>query len=312
VLLGEDDVIPELRCSGDKRSIKIQKMRVRDDIPRDPFVFAKSQEGVEAALALDEYQHDIQQFPSVDQTDRPRFEDGTTLDDIPGERFRHLHYNPGQNDEHIERVMERLAKLKANPYELFMRIAHQDHFEAGSDVDNRLGLEEDIMVGLWNILSDNNLGYRLTVNHLREVGLFNDEDDFSDNPEYDQAKEHYWKTKMGIRGMEALVRFNMEKARALRRPEDCFMSAEQDDEFLNYDYIGNVLQRRWEADLNGKEVEPEPVEDVPAYEYGYDFLHTSPLDWNAKRSVGVEQWLVADDVLPHNLIPRSSRVSERS
>jgi hypothetical protein len=301
VLLGEDDVITELRRSGNKRSIKTQRMRIRADMPQDPFVFTESQEGIEAALALDEYQHDIQQFPPVDQFDRPRFEDGTTLDEMPGKQFRHLHYNPGQNDEYIERVMERLANLKANPYELFMRIAHPDHFEAGSDVDNRLGLEEDIMVGLWNILSDNNLGYRLTVDHLREVGLFNDEDDFGDNPEYDQVKEHYWKTKMGIRSMEALVRFNMEEARALRRPEDCFMSAEQDDEFLNYDYIGNVLQRRWEADLNDKEVEPEPVEDVPAYEYGYDFLHTSPLDWNAKRSVGVEQWLVADDVLPHNL-----------
>jgi hypothetical protein len=300
VLLGEDDVITELRCSGDKRAIKIQKMRVRDDMPQDPFVFAKSQEGIEAALALDEYQHDIQQFPPVDQADRPRFEDSTTLDDIPGERFRHVHYNPDQNDEHIERVMERLANLKANPYELFMRIAHPDHFEAGSDVENHLVLEEDIMVGLWNILSDNNLGYRLTVDHLREFGLFNDEDDFGDNPEYDQAKEHYWKTKMGIRGMEALVRFNIEMARALRRPEDCFMSAEHDDEFLNYNYIGNVLQRRWEADLNGKKVEPEHVEDVPACEYGYDFLHTSPLGWNAK-SVGVEQWLVADHVLPHNL-----------
>jgi hypothetical protein len=301
VLLGEDDVITELRCSGTGRTIKIQKMRVRDDMPRDPFVFANSKEGIEVALALEEYQHNIQQFPPIDQIDRPRFEDGTTLDDIPEERFRHLHYNPGQNDEHIERVMERLANLKANPYELFMRIANPDHFEAGSNVDNRLGLEEDIMVGLWNILSDNNLGYRLTVDRLREVGLFNDEDDFGDNPEYDRAKEHYWKTKMGIRGMEALVRFNMEKTRALRRLDDCFMSAEQDDEFLNYDYIGNVLQRRWEAELNGKEVEREPVEDIPAYEYGYDFLHTTPVDWAAKWSVGVEEWLVPNDVLPHNL-----------
>jgi hypothetical protein len=152
VRLAEHDVLTGLRRSGNERSVKVQKMLVRDDMPANPFVFAKSKEDLEAAFALDEYQHHMQQHGPVDELYRPCFEDGTTPDELPGEQYRHLHYNPGQNDEHIEWVLEKLAKLKTDPEYLYWR-NYPEQCEAGSGVSPyRHGLEYDLIGEIWNDL----------------------------------------------------------------------------------------------------------------------------------------------------------------
>jgi hypothetical protein len=214
-------------------------MKVRKDMPRDPMAFSSCRKGIEAARALAEYQNDDEQIVRATPTpdsDRPYFKGNLPLDELPEARYEHLHDYPGQNDVFIHHILNRLENLRAEPDEYDRKVANKSsEYTTGSGITkNRNGLEEDIIIGVWDKLNHDE---KYNAAALRGLGLLNPEDDFGDNPEYMKAKKLWWEQKMGIRGMEAIVRYHMQRIRALRRPnqEEYFLSDYDEAYGLNYD-----------------------------------------------------------------------------
>jgi hypothetical protein len=290
--LEEERIIVGLVRSGGQRTVIYEKMKVRKDTPGDPMAFSSCRKGIEAARVLADYQNDDEQIERgapIPDSDRPYFEGKLALDELPEGPHEHLHDLPGQNDSFIHRVLNRLENLRAEPDEYDRQVANKSNeYATGSGITtNRNGLEEDIIIGVWDSLNHDEV-YSATA--LRSLGLLNSEDDFGDNPEYVKAKKLWWEQKLGIRGMEAIVRYHMQRLRALRRPnrEEYFLSEYEETYGLNYDSPEYPAPRR--------EIE-EVSEDCQVY----DALHASPVDWTAKCGSRIRLWrLSVTDVVPHN------------
>ncbi|KAI4654262.1 uncharacterized protein J4E78_007307 [Alternaria triticimaculans] len=288
--LGEERVVVGLVRSGNQRKIIYETMKVRKDLPEDPMVYSSCQKGIEAARALAEYQEDdeqIQRATPIPNCDRPCFEGGVPLDDVPKAEWEYLHNLPGENDGFVQGVLNRLEKLRAHPEHYDHLVANDSHeYAAGSILGDRKGLEEDMIVGLWN---DLNHEHKFDSEALREQGLLNPEDDFGDNPEYLKAKKLWWEQKMGIRGIEAIVRYHMRHVRSRRRPNRAaYFLTEEDDATLNY--------RSPEYPASRAE-----LKEVPKEHQFYDDLHDSPVDWTAKSERWIRLWrLPVSDIIAHD------------
>ncbi|KAI4677289.1 uncharacterized protein J4E88_007097 [Alternaria novae-zelandiae] len=288
--LREERVVVGLVRSGTQRKIIYEKMKVRKDVPDDPMEFSSCQKGLEAARALAEYQNDTEQIcraTPIHDCDRPRFEGGLPLDAVPKSTWGHLHDLPGENDGFVQGVLNRLEKLRAHPEHYDQLVANDSHeYAAGSILGDRKGLEESMIVGLWNDLYHQD---ECDTDALRQQGLLNPEDDFGDNPEYLKAKKLWWEQKMGIRGIEAIVRYHMEHVRSRRRPNRAaYFLTEEDDATLNYG----------SPEYPASRAEPE---EVPKEHRFYDALHDSPVDWTAKSERWIRLWrLSVSDIIAHN------------
>ncbi|KAI4624686.1 hypothetical protein J4E83_004362 [Alternaria metachromatica] len=288
--LGEERVVVGLVRSGNQRKIVYETMKVRNDMPGDPMVYSSCQKGIEAARALAEYQEDdeqIQQATPIPESDRPCFEGGLRLDDVPKAKWDHLHAFPGENDGFVQGILDRLEKLRAQPERYDHLVANDSHeYAAGSILGDRKGLEENMIVGLWNDLYDQE---ECDTEALREQGLLNPEDDFGDNPEYRKAKKIWWEQKMGIRGTEAIVRYHMEHVRSRRRPNRAaYFLTEEDDAILNKN----------SPEYPASRAKPGKVPD--GYQF-YDELHDSPVGWTAKSGCWIRPWrLSVTNTIPHD------------
>ncbi|KAI4938392.1 hypothetical protein J4E85_000832 [Alternaria conjuncta] len=270
--LGEERVVVGLVHSGNQRKIVYETMKVRKDLPEDPM-------GIEAARALAEYQEDdeqTQRATPIPESDRPCFEGGLRLDDVPKANWDYLHDFPGENDGFVQGTLDRLEKLRAEPERYDQLVATDSHeYEPGSILGDRQGLEESMIVGLWNGLYHEE---ECDTEALRDQGLLNPEDDFGDNPEYLKAKKLWWEQKMGIRGIEAIVRYHMKLIRARRRPNRAaYFLTEEDDAILNKN----------SPEYPASRASPEKVPEEHRF---YDELHDNPLDWTAKSESWIRQW----------------------
>ncbi|KAI4916588.1 uncharacterized protein J4E92_009092 [Alternaria infectoria] len=288
--LGEERVVVGLVRSGNQRKIICETMKVRKDLPEDPMEFSSCQKGIEAARALADYQNDNEQIrraTPIPDCDRPYFEGGLPLDAVPKAKWDHLHDHVGENDGFVQGVLDRLEKLRAQPEHYDQLVANGSHeYKAGSILGDRKGLEEDMIVGLWNDLYHEQ---EFNTEALREQGLLDPEDDFGDNPEYLKAKKLWWEQKMGIRGTEAIVRYHMEHVRSRRRPNRAaYFLTEEDDAALNYR----------SPEYPASRAEPE---EVPKEHRFYDNLHDSRVDWAAKSERWIRLWrLSVSDIIAHD------------
>ena len=288
--LREERVVVGLVRSGTQRKIIYEKMKVRNDMPADPMVFSSRQKGIEAARVLAEYQNDDEQIrraTPIPDCDRPCFEGGLPLDDVPKAGRDHLHDLPGENDGFVQGILNRLEKLRAEPERYDQLVATDSHeYEPGSILGDRQGLEESMIVGLWNDLYHEE---ECDIEALRDQGLLNPEDDFGDNPEYLKAKKLWWEQKMGIRGTEAIVRYHMKHIRARRRPNRAaYFLTEEDDATLN----------RTSPEYPASRAKPE---NVPEGHRFYDELHESPVDWTAKSECWIRLWrLSVANIIAHD------------
>lgn len=193
----------------------------------------------------------------------------------------------GENDGFMRGVLDRLEKLCAEPEHYDRLVANDSHeYAAGSIFGSRKGFEESMIVELWNDL------YHVEecdTEALREQGLLNPEDDFGDNPEYMNAKKLWWEQKMGIRGIEAIVRYHMGHVRSRRRPNRAaYFLTEEDDATLYYNSPEYLASR----------AEPE---EVPKKYQFYNELHGSLVDWTAKSGCWIRLWRFSvTDIIPHN------------
>ncbi|KAI4908178.1 hypothetical protein J4E90_008802 [Alternaria incomplexa] len=280
--LGEELVVIGLSRSGTQRTTTYETMKVRKDMPADPIVFSSCQKGFEAARALAEYQNDDEQIrraTPIPDCDRPCFEGGLPLDDVPTAEWDHLYDLPGENDGFVQGILDRLEKLRAEPEKYDRLVANDSHeYAAGSILGDRKGLEESMIAGLWNNLYHQE---ECDTEALREQGLLDPEDDFGDNPEYMKAKQLWWEQKMGIRGTEAIVRYHMKHIRSRRRPNRAaYFLTEEDDATLNRNSPEYPASRA------------KPVE-VPQEYRIYNELHDSPVDWKAKSERWIRVWRVS-------------------
>ncbi|KAI4607474.1 hypothetical protein J4E80_009587 [Alternaria sp. BMP 0032] len=288
--LGEERVIVGLVRSGTQRKTIYETMKVRKDVPDDPMEFSSCQKGIEAARALADYQDDDEQIrrtTPIPDCDRPRFEGGLPLDGVPKAEWDHLHDLPGENDGFVQGILDRLEKLRAEPECYDQLVANGSHeYKAGSILGDRKGLEESMIVGLWNDLYQQG---ECDTDALRQQGLLDPEDDFGDNPEYMKAKKLWWEQKMGIRGIEAIVRYHMEHVRSRRRPNRAaYFLTEEDDATLNYR----------SPEYPASRAKPGKVPDE--YQF-YDELHDSPVDWTAKSGCWIRPWrLSVTNTIPHD------------
>ncbi|KAI4646018.1 hypothetical protein J4E93_005597 [Alternaria ventricosa] len=277
--LGEERVVVGLVRSGTQRKIIYETMKVRKDLPEDPMVYSSCQKGIEAARALAEYQEDdeqIQRATPIPESDRPCFEGGLRLDDVPKAKWEYLHDFPGENDGFVQGTLDRLEKLRAEPERYDQLVATDSHeYEPGSILGDRKGLEEDMIVGLWKDLYHEE---ECDTDALRQQGLLNPEDDFGDNAEYMKAKTLWWEQKMGIRDIEAIVRYHMKHIRARRRPNRAaYFLTEEDDAILNKN----------SPEYPASRASPEKVPEEYRF---YDELHDSPVDWAAKSECWIRLW----------------------
>jgi len=288
--LQEDRVVVGLVRSGNQRKIIYETMKVRKDLPEDPMVYCSCPKGIEAACALAEYQNDDEQtrrLAPIPDCDRPYFEGAVPLDDTSKAEWDHLHDFPGENDGFVQGILDRLEKLRAQPEHYDRLVANDSHeYAAGSIPGDRKGLEESMIVGLWNDLYHQD---ECDTDALREQGLLNPEDDFGDNPEYLKAKKLWWQQKMGIRGIEAIVRYHMGHVRSRRRPNRAaYFLTEEDDAILNCNSPEYPTSR----------AKPE---EVPKGCQFYDELHDNPVDWMAKSESWIRLWrLSATDIIEHD------------
>ncbi|KAI4658262.1 uncharacterized protein J4E79_007244 [Alternaria viburni] len=288
--LGDERVVVGLVRSGTQRKIIYETMKVRKDVTDDPMKFSSCQKGIEAARALADYQNDDEQIrrtTPIPDCDRPRFEGGLPLEAVPKAKWDHLHDFPGENDGFVQGILDRLEKLRAHPEHYDQLVAIGSHeCKAGSILGDRKGLEEDMIIGLWYDLYHEQ---EFDTEALREQGLLNPEDDFGDNPEYLKAKNLWWEQKMGIRGIEAIVRYHMEHVRSRRRPNRAaYFLTEEDDAALNYR----------SPEYPASRAEPE---EVPKEHRFYDDLHDSPVDWAAKSERWIRLWrLSVSDNIAHD------------
>jgi hypothetical protein len=291
VHLEKECVIVGLDRSGIGRTIIYDTMKIRKDMPEDPMAFSSCRKGIEAARALADYQDDDEQivrYTPIPDSDRPCFEGDLPLDDLPEGTRDYLHDFPGENDGFVQGILDRLEKLRAEPEEYDRLVANGFDHAAGSGIfRDRTGLEEDIMVELWNDLHH---GEEYNTEILRDQGLLNPEDDFGDNPEYLRAKKLWWEQKMGIRGIEAIVRYHMEHIRARRHPNRTtfFLTAYDDANALNY---------------NSPEY-PAPraeIQEIPEENKLYKMLHANPVDWAVKAGCYIRAWrLSVTEIVPHD------------
>jgi hypothetical protein len=291
VHLEKECVIVGLNRSGIGRTIIYEKMKIRKDIPEDPMAFSSGRKGIEAARALAGYQDDDEQIvrdTPIPDSDRPCFEGDLPLDDLPEGTWDYLHDFLGENDGFVQGILDRLEKLRAEPEEYDRLVANGFDHAAGSGIfRDRTGLEEDIMVELWNDLHH---GEECDTEILRGQGLLNPEDDFGDNPEYLKAKKLWWEQRMGIRGIEAIVRYHMEHIRARRCPNrrTFFLTEHDDANVLNY---------------NSPEY-PAPraeIQEIAEEDKLYEMLHANPVDWTAKAGCQIRAWrLSVTDIVPHD------------
>ncbi|KAI4683023.1 uncharacterized protein J4E84_006925 [Alternaria hordeiaustralica] len=288
--LGEERVVVGLFRSGKQRNTTYETMKVRKDVPDNPMEFSSCQKGIEAARALAEYQNDDEQIrrtTPIPDCDRPRFEGGLPLDAVPKAKWDHLHDFPGENDGFVQGILGRLEKLRAQPEHYDLLVDKGSHeYAAGSILGHRKGLEESMVVGLWHALYHEE---ECNTEALREQGLLNPEDDFGDNPEYLKAKKLWWQQKMGIRGIEAIVRYHMGHVRSRRRPNRAaYFLTEEDDAILNCNSPEYPTSR----------AKPEEVPEGCQF---YDELHDNPVDWTAKSESWIRLWrLSATDIIEHD------------
>jgi hypothetical protein len=289
--LEKECVIVGLDRSGIGRTIIYETMKIRKDMPEDPMAFSFCQKGIEAARALADYQDDdeqILQVTPIPDSDRPFFEGDLPLDGLPEGTWDYLHDFPGENDGFVQGILDRLEKLRAEPEEYDRLVANGFDHAVGSGIfGDRTGLEEDVMVKLWNDLHH---GEGCDTEILREQGLLNPEDDFGDNPEYLKAKKLWWEQKMGIRGVEAIVRYHMEHIRARRRPNRTtfFLTAYDDANALNYDSPEYPAPRA-------------EIQDIAEEDKLYEMFHANPVDWTAKAGCQIRAWrLSVTDIVPHD------------
>ncbi|KAI4618291.1 uncharacterized protein J4E87_007959 [Alternaria ethzedia] len=298
--LGEGQVIVGLVRSGTQRKIIYETMKVRKDMPADPMAFSPCQKGIEAARELANYQNDDEQIrrsTPIPDCDRPCFEGGLRLDDVPKAKWDYLHDFPGENDGFVQGTLDRLEKLRAEPERYDQLVATDSHeYEPGSILGDRQGLEESMIVGLWNDLYHEE---ECDTEALRDQGLLNPEDDFGDNPEYLKAKKLWWEQKMGIRGTEAIVRYHMKHIRARRRPNRAaYFLTEEDDATLN----------RTSPEYPASRAKPE---NVPEGHRFYDELHESPVDWTAKSECWIRLWrLSVANIIAHDDFDEECREAE--
>ncbi|KAI4709221.1 hypothetical protein J4E89_005969 [Alternaria sp. Ai002NY15] len=288
--LGEERVVVGLVRSGNQRKIVYETMKVRKDLPEDPMVYSSCQKGIEAAHTLAEYQEDdeqTQRATPIPESDRPCFEGGLRLDDVPKAKWDYLHDFPGENDGFVQGTLDRLEKLRAEPERYDQLVATDSHeYEPGSILGDRQGLEESMIVGLWNDLYHEE---ECDTEALRDQGLLNPEDDFGDNPEYLKAKKLWWEQKMGIRGTEAIVRYHMKHVRSRRRPNRAaYFLTEEDDATLNYN----------SPEYPASRAKPQEIADRRQF---YDELHDNPVGWAAKSECWIRAWrLSVTNIVQHD------------
>lgn len=301
VSIEDADMVTKLHRCGKKRVLISKKARVRNDMPQDPYLFSSCELGREAARALEEYQADKEQLERskpVSEFERPHFEDCLALELLQKGPYECLNDNPGENDAKIARVIASLKALCAHPEEYDEMLANNPHAcDRGSGIFyDRVGLEHQVIVDIWNDLQRQG---RWTARTLDDAGFLSPEDDFGDNPEYLSAKLLWWRQKMGIRSLEAIVRFHFEHIRALRRPPwgNFFLS-------IQAEYELNQMSTDWSWTL----LIPSPtVTKVQVF----DKLHAQPV--NRKTALGsrVEDWILHQiedgfKLLPDNLFDNSS------
>ncbi|KAF2830356.1 hypothetical protein CC86DRAFT_378658 [Ophiobolus disseminans] len=197
-------------------------MLVRDDLSDDPYHFALSTQGVEAARALHAYQEDQEQLenrPPVDLHERAMLETGLPIWDHSAhlhDLHDHLHHNPCQNDSKIAEVMEYLAETNYHDKKAeleWYQENYPDKVACGNGI--RLDTEKDVIL---DILHHMPATAKLSADELEKAGLCRSEDEYGANPEYTDAKRKWWAANRCIYTLEAIVRHTFKTVRALRSP----------------------------------------------------------------------------------------------
>ncbi|KAL6703663.1 hypothetical protein ACN47E_009437 [Coniothyrium glycines] len=152
----------KLLRNGNTKAMRFSHGEVRNDWPADPHLFSRHQLGVEAARALQKYQNDDEQLidkrPVADY-EQPHFAHGLTLEDLPGQQYRHLHEKPNCNNDLVTRALEAIQGLGAHPeeYEYQCQVAPYEasHGSWGFDRDgvSYCGEFRDI-TAIWDALRE--------------------------------------------------------------------------------------------------------------------------------------------------------------
>ncbi|KAH9861182.1 hypothetical protein IAQ61_010919 [Plenodomus lingam] len=292
VPLTKADLIVRVQFSNDEHVVFVEEVSVRDDLPEDPYLFSSCEAGRKAAEALKLYQQDNEQITDkvqLDEIEHPKQETISSAAKQLKESNRHLHENSGQNDFFLAWTLVKLENLRApNPDEFWWAYHHQPHdVDWGSGIlDNRenvparFGLEGPDILQVWREVFEK---ANLDPIDLFSTGLLPCEDDFGDDPEYMQAKLLWWKQKMGIDGIEAILRYHIGHVRGLRLP----------------DTLEHFLTDEEEAWLNPIPIQ-RPYLYIPSAKRVFDGLHAQPVD-PAKGGFVVVSWL--DEVNQEELIP---------
>ncbi|KAH9864415.1 hypothetical protein J1614_010349 [Plenodomus biglobosus] len=301
----EADMIVRLQVTDNEHIAFVEAIMVRDDLPEDPYLFPSCEAGRKAAEAVELYQQDNEQIKNkvpLADIERPRQDNTPTSSHKLKEANWHLHENPRQNDIVLAWSLAYLENLHApEPGEFLWACEHRpDDVEWGSgiidlreDFPARYGLEAPDIAQVWREVYNNS---DLDSMDLLITGLLSDEDDFGDNPEYTQAKLLWWKQKMGIDGMEAILRYHFGRIRRLRRPDT-----------LQYFLTDEEHARLSPIPTRGPNVYVLPKNRL------FAGLHAQPVD-AAKEGSVVWKWLDAIDqekLIPDNRFEEDDQKLEK-
>lgn len=301
----EADMIVRLQATDNEHIAFVEAVMVRDDLPEDPYLFPSCEAGREAAEALELYQQDNEQIKNkvpLADIERARHDNTPTSSRKLKEAIWHLHENPRQNDIVLAWSLAYLENLHApEPDEFLWACEHRpDDVEWGSgiidlreDFPARYGLEAPDIAQVWREIYDKP---DLDSVDLLLTGMLSDEDDFGDNPVYMQAKFLWWKQKMGIDGMEAILRYYFGRIRSLRRPDTLQYFLTDEEHAL----LSPVSTRG-------------PNVYVPPKNRLFAELHAQPVD-AAKEGLVVWKWLDAieqEKLIPDNLFEEDDQKLEK-
>lgn len=288
--LAVTDVADKMYRSGDSRSIAYRQVLARDDLPEDPYQFANSEEGIEAARALQEYQEDNEAIKAEDKTpiadyERPHMDGGLSLSSLPIHKYAHLNDNPFQNDKKIAEVLKDMYNLCAEPEQFRKNYAFCPDMVGCASGYGRF--EQNDIREVYNGLRRNGTW---ELQQLVDGGWIASEDGFGANREYEYAKTHWWKKHYGLNSLEAVVRYHFEHIRQVSRPDRWLNDAQELKlNLLSIDF----------AYCRSPRIIPAPRKFV------FDGLHARPVFLQDKGTC-IEAWLdgVADteELLDDNLL----------
>lgn len=189
--------------SGQQPIAHFETVRVRNDLPDDPYLFPACKEGLKAALVLEESQAEDEQpgsgLPSAAIGHQDLETDLVSAQLPQGTYEQPRTYRSGQ-DTKIASVLADLRQLHAHPeYYAWMCTNYPEYCEDGSGIMiNRVGLEHDDVVAIWDGLHSQK---QFSREMLMSMRMLKDEDDLGDNPEYYNAKLLWWKQNKAIDGI---------------------------------------------------------------------------------------------------------------